>query len=338
MRDDRIGWLDGLVVGVEDRMVVADPGATRHLPKSAHVLVSHAHSDHTGGFRHRGVKQSTTETRDIHYALNMVEILNFQPLCINDGFTLDNVEVRALNAGHMWGSAQFLINTPSCSVLYTGDLNFVDTLTTRAAEPHECDILVMEATYGSPRYRFPSRESVYAQIVEWAIDTVKQGRVPCLHVYAAGKAQEVVKLFNIYTKLPVVVSPRLDHVNNACKMSGLDLEWYPGESRDGKNILDKDPCVYLTTTFDPIRINRKYSRAYATGWALSRHFWSGNSFPLSSHADFDQLSSYVKACRPKKVYIFTGFAREFTHWVKSKLGVEARSVPSYVQRSLKEAY
>lgn len=338
MHDDRVGWMDGLVVGVSERLLVADPGATRHLPKSAHVLVSHAHSDHTSGFRHRGFKQSTSETRDIHYALNMVEISNFHPLNINGEFKIDDVEVRALNAGHMWGSAQFLINTPSRSILYTGDLNFVDTLTTRAAEPHECDILVMEATYGESQYRFPSRETVYAQIVEWAVDTIKQGRVPCLQVYAAGKAQEVVKLFNIYTKLPVVVSPRLDHVNQACQESGLDLEWFTASSKDGKTILDKDPCVYLTTTFDPIRINRKFSRAYATGWAMSRQRWGANSFPLSSHADFDQLFSFVKACRPRKVYLFTGFAPEFGHWVKSKLGIEARPTPSYVQRSLKDDY
>ena len=316
---------------------MTDPSTTRRLPKTAHVLVSHAHSDHTGGFKHRGLKQSTAETRNIHHALNLVEISNFQAIGINDGFALDDVEVRALNAGHMWGSAQFLINTPSTSILYTGDMNFVDTLTTKAAEPHECDILVMEATYGSPEYHFPSRQSVYAQMVEWAVDSLKQGRVPCLHVYAAGKAQEVVKLFNVYTKLPVVVSPRLDDVNRACYETGLELDWFSSGSKDGKSILDSDPCVYLTTTYDPLRIGRKFSRGYATGWAMSHRFGM-NSFPLSSHADFDQLFSYVKACNPKKVYVFTGFAREFGRWITSKLGLEACTVPSYIQRTLKDDF
>lgn len=318
-------------------MIVLDPSSTRRLPRTAHVLVSHAHSDHTGGFKHRGLKQSTSQTRDIHESLNLVEISNFEPVSINDGFTLDDIEVRALDAGHMWGSAQFLVNTPSTSILYTGDINCIDTLTTKAAEPHDCDILVMEATYGSSEYRFPSREVVYAQIVEWAVDALKQGRIPCLNVYAAGKAQEVVKLFNVYTKLPVVVSPRLDDANRACHDSGLSLDWYSAESADGKNILDRDPCVYLTTIHDPLQINRKFSRANATGWAMSPR-WGMNSFPLSSHADFDQLFSFVKACNPKKVYVFTGFAREFGRWVRSKLGMEARPVPSYVQRTLKDGF
>src|SRR5207244_13090327 len=59
----------------------------------------------------------------------------------------------------------------------------------------------------------------------------------------------------------------------------------------------------------PIYIGRRFSRAYATGWALSLG-GRVRAFPLSSHADFDQLISFVKACDPDKVYIFTGFAED----------------------------
>ncbi len=262
---------------------------------------------------------------------------NFRPLEINEQLTIGDLEVKALNAGHMLGSAQFLINTPASTVLYTGDINCVDTLTTRAAEPHACDVLVMEATYGSPYYHFPSRETVYAQIVEWALDTVKQGRVPCLHVYAAGKAQEVVRLFNVYTRLPVIVNPRLDGVNKTYQNSGTDLEWFPANTREGKDILDKDPCVYLTTPGDRSHIGRRFARGIATGWALSLN---GRvvAFPLSSHADYDQLVSFIKACDPERVYIFTGFAEELSRSIRSKLGIEVRIVPSYLQRTLAEDY
>jgi len=237
----------------------------------------------------------------------------------------------------MLGSAQFLINTPNSSIMYTGDINCIDTLTTKAAEPEHCDLLVMEATYGSPYYRFPPREKVYAQMVEWALDAIKQGRIPLLHVYAAGKAQEVVRLFNVYTRLPVIVNPRLDGVNDAHRKSGVALDWYSASSRDGKTILDKDPCVYVTTPNDRSHIGRRFSRAYATGWALSLG-GSVTAFPLSSHADFDQLVSFVKACDPDRLYIFTGFAEDFRRAIKTRLGREARTVPSYAQRTLVEDY
>jgi putative mRNA 3-end processing factor len=317
--------------------LVIDPSTTRRIPKTARVLVSHAHGDHTGGFRYKGMKQSTSQTRDIHRALHDNRIGNFRALDINTEFVVDDIRVKALDAGHMLGSAQFLIDTPNTSILYTGDINCIDTLTTKAAEPEKCDILVVEATYGSQHYRFPSRETVYAEIVEWALETVKQGRIPCLHVYAAGKAQEVVRLFNVYTHLPVIVNPTLDGVNETYHKSGVHLDWFSSDSRDGKTILDKDPCVYLTTPSDRTHIGRRFSRAYATGWALSLN-GRVTSFPLSSHADFDQLISFVKACDPDRVYIFTGFAEDLRRALGSRLGLDARAVPSYLQRTLAEDY
>jgi Cft2 family RNA processing exonuclease len=62
------------------------------------------------------------------------------------------------------------------------------------------------------------------------------------------------------------------------------------------------------------------------------------AFPLSSHADFEQLVSFIKACDPEKVYIFTGFAEELGRSIKSELGLEARPLPSINQRTLSDDY
>ena len=165
MREDRVSWHDGLFINTPDLCLVLDPSTTRRILKRARVLVSHAHGDHTGGFRYKGLKHSTQETRDIHHALRDHRVSNFHPLKINEKLVIDDAEVKALDAGHMLGSAQFLVETRDSSVLYTGDINCVETLTTKPAEPVACDLLVIEATYGSPHYRFPPRETVYAQMV-----------------------------------------------------------------------------------------------------------------------------------------------------------------------------
>src|SRR2546426_6738773 len=62
MRKDRVGWLDGLFIGASNATLVIDPSTTRRIPKTARVLVSPAHGDHTGGFRYRGLKQSPPQT------------------------------------------------------------------------------------------------------------------------------------------------------------------------------------------------------------------------------------------------------------------------------------
>jgi putative mRNA 3-end processing factor len=340
-KGERIGWLDGLVLGTREATVVIDPQSLDKVPDHARVLVSHAHADHTYGFRHKGMKQSTPETREIHNALTSFGIGKFEQVKLGDRVVVEDIEVEALNAGHMLGSAQFLAHTPFSTVLYTGDINCIDTLTTKAAEPKECDILVIEATYGSPMYRFPRREQVYSEMVEWALYTINQGILPIFHVYAAGKAQEVVKLFNLYTKIPVVVSPRLDGVNGAYARSGHPLEWKVSTSHEGRELLEKGQCVYLTTpnqnggTLE--LANRRIARAYATGWAMS--YWRGDAgFPLSSHADFDQLVSYIKECNPKQVFVFTGFVDGIRRALSSALGRETKLVPSFLQRTITEQY
>ena len=314
-----------------------DPVKIQKISSRSTVFVSHAHSDHTRGFGYRGIKQSTSETREIHGELNSRRIKNFQALDINRKVAIDDVEVKALNAGHMLGSAQFLVRTPEFSILYTGDINCVDTLTTRAAQPYRCDVLVIEATYGSPLYHFPSRETIYANVVEWAVDMIKQGYVPCLHVYAAGKAQEIVRLFNVYTHLPVIVNPVLDGVNRAYRKAGHKLEWLSSGSSDGSDVLEKDPCVYVTTPSDRRSIGRKTARAYATGWALSMRGRNA-AFPLSSHADFEQLVSFIKECSPERVYIFTGFADALKRLIRTELDLEVKTVPLINQKTLSDDF
>jgi Cft2 family RNA processing exonuclease len=68
-------------------------------------------------------------------------------------------------------------------------------------------------------------------------------------------------------------------------------------------------------------------------------YWRGDAgFPLSSHADFDQLVSYIKDCKPKHVYVFTGFVDGIGRALSSALGKETKLVPSFLQRTITEQY
>src|SRR2546425_7340027 len=101
MREDRVGWLDGLFIGASNATMVIDPSTTRRIPRTARVLVSHAHGDHTGGFRYKGLKQSTPQTRDIHRALHDQRIGSFRPLEINSTAVGGDIPVNALDGGRL---------------------------------------------------------------------------------------------------------------------------------------------------------------------------------------------------------------------------------------------
>jgi putative mRNA 3-end processing factor len=325
----RIGWLNGLHVQTEEARLIVDPTTSR-LPRDAVALISHAHADHTQGFNSPNLKVSTAETRRIFEALTGRNIENFREIPLNSSMRIGDLEVEALNSGHMIGAVQFRIKTSEAVILYTGDMNYVDSLIVEAAEPRECDVLVMEATYGSPIYSFPSRSIIYSEIVKWTLEEIKKGRIPCFRVYAAGKAQEIVKLFNEYTRVPVVVDPRIDRVNYACSSGGLKLSWE--SSREEPHDRAR-PFIYVTSRRS--RYPGEFSEARATGWALKMRDPNVASFPLSGHADFNQLSRYVEDTGARRVYVFTGFAEEFSEHVR-KRGVDSKPIPLITQRNLWE--
>jgi Cft2 family RNA processing exonuclease len=58
------------------------------------------------------------------------------------------------------------------------------------------------------------------------------------------------------------------------------------------------------------------------------------SFPLSSHADFRQLVSFVRATKAKKVYLYTGYVDTFSEYLMKKLELKAKPLPPLAQTEL----
>ena len=56
----------------------------------------------------------------------------------------------------------------------------------------QADTLIMETTYGLPRYRLPPTELVVRQIVAFCREALEEGATPVLLGYSLGKAQEIL--------------------------------------------------------------------------------------------------------------------------------------------------
>ena len=333
-KDEKVEWISGVRVITKETRVILDPTHSGVVGKGDHRFISHAHADHTQGISSRAATYTTAATRMLYERIRKKPVKDFREIRIRHRVRLDDVEVVPINAGHMLGSVQFKIVTPNKTLLYTGDLNCIDTLTTDKAESVQCDLLLMEATYGNPFYVFPDREATYAEIIEWATQRAKVGHVPTFHVYAAGKAQEIVRLFNVYTKLPVVVSPLVSAANEIYNNAGLRLEYsVAGETSDQD--LETGPYVYVTTPSDSL-LPARCERAVATGWALRSSPSRFPAFPLSSHADFRQLVEFVRLSRAKTVYLFTGYSALFSAYLRKRFGIDARPIPQVTQKRLLE--
>jgi putative mRNA 3-end processing factor len=162
---------------------------------------------------------------------------------------------------------------------------------------------------------------------------IKEKKIPTFQVYSSGKPQEVVRLFNVYAKIPVVCSPAISHANEVYCRNGIKLEFLDSSTSEGRRTLKNGNCVYVTTGYGD-HLPRNASRALATGWAIKQAFRSYTAFPLSSHADFVQLIEFVSRVNPRRVYIFTGYTDVLASQIETKLGIQAGPLPAIMQTKL----
>ena len=329
-----MGWNNGIVISTRNTLLTFDPQNGKKTI-SGSVFVSHAHNDHTKGFDSKNRKIATQETCELYEAKTRKKIDNKKVLSYSDKIRFDDVEIVAYDAGHILGSTQFQIRTSFGTIIYTGDINLLETLTTKSASIADCDILIMEATYGNPFYAFPEREETYNNIVGWVIRQIKENQLPIFQLYSVGKAQEVIALLNDFTNLPVVVDPPIARASHVYSKYNRKLVFLDSAEEEGQELLRHGNCVYLVSNGNSsiIPTERKIAKSVVTGWAL--RFRSPNSaFPLSSHADYPHLIDYVKDVNPSRVYTCFGSPEVLAQHIRKECKIAARPLPTIEQTSL----
>lgn len=330
-----IGWSGGLILKTEKVTFHFDPKSKNN--KANYKFISHSHGDHLSGLNTQMNNYITPETQDILFYRYNLPPSHFSTIPYKKRIRFDTLEITAHNAGHILGSAQYEINSPNITCVYTGDINCMNMLTTTSAEIIQCDVLIMESTYGHPNYVFPSFGETCTNMVTWALNCLNKEIIPVFQVYSTGKAQEVNKIFNTFTKLPVVVTPLIAQVNKAYEKNNIALSYFCSNTDEGQELLNKKRCVFLTSRHKNNLPPKTYSTAAATGWAYNS--WTNKydaAFPLSGHADFKQLINYVKNVNPRKVLTLHGFKDELATYLTKKVGIKAQSITASTQKHLFE--
>lgn len=238
---------------------------------------------------------------------------------------IGEVEIEAHDAGHVLGSAQYEIITPEGNVVYASHINFTDTLLSRAAEVAPCDLLIIEATYPSTPQNIP-RESVVADIVKWTLECIKDQRIPALVTDPIGDAQELIRIFNLWTEIPIIVHPRIARISQVYESNGIGLQYLDASTDEATKMIEQARCIVIVPRrFDTTRYGN-FRTAHISGWAPKYDHDSQKAFPLASHADLNQLLRFVEEARPKSVLTFYGASELFAQMVSKRLGVSARQL------------
>lgn len=266
-------------------------------PVDGNVITSHAHGDHMPKYKKMHVictPATAALLRERGYRGGITELRFYQPL------DLERCRVTLYPAGHILGSAMVHLESDAGSILYTGDFkNPASPTSDGFAYPHTVDLLITEATFGLPIYKWAPHEALFEQIREFAKTTLEEGMTPVFYGYSLGKTQVILNAL-----APLGLTSQVYHAAYPlCRIYedfGVELgsyERYDDRTVTGKAVV----CPQGSLQVDNART------AMVSGWATlagrTRSSGAHAHIPLSDHADYFELMRFIEAVNPKELKV-----------------------------------
>ena len=295
------------------------------------AFVSHAHSDHIAPHQEVIVSERTARLMQARLPGSRIE----HPLPFGERRSIRGLDLMLLPAGHIFGSAQCLVFAGDQTLLYSGDLKLRPGRSAERAEWHHADTLVMETTFGVPRYRFPPTKEVIDRMVAFCGETIDAGEVPVLLGYSLGKAQEILCALDGAGLTPMLHGSvyQMTRIYEQLGQSFCKYVRYNRNDVAGK-VLICPPSANRSPMLEKIARKRV---ALISGWAIDPHAvyrcQVDAAFPLSDHADYDDLLRYVELVQPRRVLTLHGFAAAFASDLRAR-GLEAWALSEENQMEL----
>lgn len=277
------------------------------------AYISHAHADH---FSRSENIISSSETAHLLKSRFGVKSSSLSPVQIGQPFQLDQFEIQLFSAGHIVGSSMIFIRNrkTGATLLYTGDFKVDSSRTCKSASNCTADTLIMETTFGHPKYNFPTRKDTEKAILSFVNESLKDNKIPIIFCYSLGKAQEVSCIIG-EKDIPILTHKSIFDMNEACREIGIvmpdSLKLSPSSSLS-EHVVICPPSAGKLKFLSKLKNKRT---AMISGWGIDEsakyRYKVDEVFPLSDHADYQQLITFVEKVNPKTVYTVHGFTERF---------------------------
>ncbi len=296
----------------------------RPVPRA---LITHGHSDHARPGH--GAVLATRETLDLmrlRYGEDFAGAT--QEIAYGEPLTLGDVGVSFHPAGHVLGSAQIAVDAGGVRIVASGDYKDVPDPTCAAFEVVPCDVFITEATFGLPVFCHPDAADEIARLL--ASVRLFPERAHIVGAYSLGKAQRVIALIRAAGyDAPVYLHGAMETITRYYEASGIAL----GDLRLARDATKAELAGTITLA-PPSALSEVWTRrfpdpvsAFASGWmrVRARARQRGVELPLviSDHADWNGLTSTIRATGAGEVWVTHGEEDALVHWCTTQ-GLLAR--------------
>ncbi|HYZ88042.1 MAG TPA: ligase-associated DNA damage response exonuclease [Myxococcales bacterium] len=283
----------------------------------AFAVVTHAHADHAvpGCGRYLCAAPSLPLLRHRLGADAVIEGVAYA-----EPRDVGAVRLSFHPAGHVLGSAQVRIEHEGSVWLATGDYKREPDPTCAPFTPVRCDVLVTEASYALPIFRWDDPREVIGEIYRWWERNSRRASV--LFCYVLGKAQRILAGLAELTDRPVYVHGAIEPITRIYRDAGIRIlptlpvaETQKGRSFAGELVLA--PITARGSTW--MRRFGDAESAFASGSMRIRGQRRRRSFDrgfaLSDHADWPGLLRTIEESGPRRVLATHGYREALVRYL-----------------------
>jgi len=262
------------------------------------AVISHAHADHAiSGNNSVYGTDATFAFMKLRYGKNAAKVFN--TVSYNSPFTIGNVKITFIPAGHMLGSAQVLMEYEGVRYLYTGDYKLQADATCEPIEWVTTDVLITESTFADPAVLHPDP---VAEIKK--LNDIKTNIL--LGAYGLGKSQRLINMINQYAPQKKILAHfRVMPINAIYEKMGYPPGKYQVYNR--KLMKNQEEFVYIVPpfTFDSYIKATGVTRLFASGWKNLQVNLQDTLF-ISDHVDWNDILQTIKNTQPKQIWTLHG--------------------------------
>ncbi|WP_126976044.1 ligase-associated DNA damage response exonuclease [Frigidibacter oleivorans] len=284
------------------------------------AIVTHAHSDHARS----GMRRYLATPRTIAAMRHRLGPIAAEPLPHGEARRIGGATVSLHPAGHVPGSAQVRVEVGGEVWVVSGDYKTVPDGLSEPFEPVPCHAFISECTFGLPVFRWAPEAEIRADLNRWWAECAASGRTALVGAYSLGKAQRILAALDPSVG-PILTHGAVEAMTEVLRGEGLALpateHLVPGmtaKTHPGA-ILVAPPSALgspWARRFGPV------SDAFASGWmrlrGIRRRRAVDRGFVMSDHADWEGLTTAIRATGAERVFVTHGYTAPFRRWLEDQ--------------------